>query len=886
MKRVASVVSLAFAVVMASIAANAATLTLGDASLSGDQLAVPVTVSGSSGGTLELYLGAAEQKDGEPSPSASVATVEIAGDGLYSIVADVTLGTKVAYRAVLGADVSSTATKELVDERHYFWKANQSGLWSDPNNWTASETTLRTLGYPSYGSQFHFQGNQTDTIYVDAAYTGMQGNANFGWSGADLTFIGTIPGAQLGFGGVNAFYNDTHVVLDNVRIVGIANYAVKANSSLTMKNGAYLSTRWWIDISGDNAMLTVCSGCEISASTEWWYGISFSGENAKIVIDDGYVYTPRLRISTSDSSKMPYGIVFKGSNPRLVIAEEFNVHGTYQGAPRMEFIVPLGGFASTPIEKNRSGNYVAMGGDYLDHPGALADNTSKVMFTVSDRSPFFADTLAENIKLFDWSTSNINTDRVLFGTFEDSANNAFSYESDNNQIWVRLTGTGTPFNRSVVSPDISLAHNDETATVIVTATVEEVGDGTTTATCYICDVEHNGRASALRQLGEPVAVTETGTISFSGLGVLGSVASCHVVLENVQGSTTYLSSTLTNGVDLVDSASYTWKANETGYWSDSSKWTCSATDGLPRLGYPSNGGKFHFHGNQTDEVYVDGDYSGFGWNNNFAWDNATVSLLGVSDNASITALSIDIYSHDQMTISNMNFRVGAYLINAGSSLTLLDGATLSTTWQFDMTGTGASLYVGSNCTVNVGVGEDWHGSQFYGDGTKIVIDNGTFNATYVWLGNKNGDAVVPMDGFTFMGANPQFNVKGYFRNMMQSGDTVKMDFEIPVGGFTSVPISKTGSNSDHSFLASASGGKVAFSVLQTSPYLNVRGNFTQDLVAWTRNGTDYVIDTDGITFAGMPREGETMYFTPVQGETKSGIAVSCLGSSGIAIIVR
>ena len=43
---------------------------------------------------------------------------------------------------------------------------------------------------------------------------------------------------------------------------------------------------------------------------------------------------------------------------------------------------------------------------------------------------------------------------------------------------------------------------------------------------------------------------------------------------------------------VPDSAAYTWKPNGDGLWSDPTMWTCSANDGLRRLGYPSYGSRF------------------------------------------------------------------------------------------------------------------------------------------------------------------------------------------------------------------------------------------------------------------------------------------------------
>ena len=54
----------AFLAALVFTSARAATLTLGDATLSGDQLTVPVTVSGAQAGDLKLYIGEAGPRGG------------------------------------------------------------------------------------------------------------------------------------------------------------------------------------------------------------------------------------------------------------------------------------------------------------------------------------------------------------------------------------------------------------------------------------------------------------------------------------------------------------------------------------------------------------------------------------------------------------------------------------------------------------------------------------------------------------------------------------------------------------------------------------------------------------------------------------------------------
>ena len=79
---------------------------------------------------------------------------------------------------------------------------------------------------------------------------------------------------------------------------------------------------------------------------------------------------------------------------------------------------------------------------------------------------------------------------------------------------------------------------------------------------------------------------------------------------------------------------------------------------------------------------------------------------------------------------------------------------------------------------------------------------------------------------------------------------------------------------------------ICMAVTRMSPYLKVRGDFTQQLVDWTRNNTSYQLNTAGVSFAAMPHAGERMYFTPEQGDAKSGIAVDCVGTKAFMVIIR
>ena len=864
----------------AFLSADAATLTLGDATLSGDRLTVPVTVSGSEGGQLELYLGEAGPKDGEPSATSSAVAQEISGDGTYSLTAQISVGAKIAYRAVLGSDASASGVITATDSAEYVWVDNSTGLWSDPANWTrASNDGLKNIGYPAYKTgNLRFNGNQTAEVTVDADYS--FGDLFIDNQYLTLTIHGN--GHTLKSNNSRCVANNT-ILLDNVRFL-IGSIAAGANSTLTLENGAYLETRWWLSVSGANASLFVGSGCEIKTSTDggYWYGVLLEGANAKIEIDDALLTTPRIQISPNDRSNVPSGIVFKGKNPRLAVTQQdFNVHGTYEDAVALKFVVPVGGFTGVPITKSYTGNYVAMGDSYIDHEHALAGLTSKIRFEISGSSPFFASLDEQDIKLFDWNKSGINADRVEFGALDNPESNRFSYEDDGNQVWVRLKGTGMLFDR-----DLAMAKDDSTATVTATTTVSALGEGTTTATCYVRERERNGRVSAFRQLGDAVAVTETGTISFSGTGVLGTFADCYVVFEVSKDGQTVVIASHTNAVELVDhDVTYIWYDNRSGYWSDSGNWQKQTNDELPRIGYPANGGTFSFHYSNGEDVYIDADYSGFS-NGQLAWNNAVISLLGVSDDAALTT-GLEVFDRNHLTVSNVAIRTGSYHVKENASLTLLDGASITTSWEFNIEGENATCLIGSNCFVTVGVAEDWHGTQLCGGNASLTLDNGTLNATYMWIGRKDGNAASAPGGIVFKGEHPRLNAN-YLRNRLSDGQTTTFSFEIPEGGYDDTPIHKRGWNGDVRMLARVdgdAGGNVIFKIADMSPYLKIRGNFTQQLADWTYGDVTYQVDTTAITFATGPH-GEEMYFTPVEGDAKSGIAVDCCGKGGFVVILK
>lgn len=892
---------MAFAAAAVSLAANAATLTLGDASLSGDQLTVPVTVSGSSGGTLELYIGEAGPKDGNPSATVSATSLAISSDGDYNLTAQISVGAKIAYKAVLGSDESASGSITATDSVQYIWVNNATGLWSDPNNWTRdSNDGYKNIGYPAYTTGFiRFYGNQTAEVTLDANY-GRFGDLFIDNPNLNLTIHGN--GYELKTGNTHTT-GDNNFVFDNVRYTTYGSYTVGSRSSARLINGTYFQTQWEFNVNGSgSASLYVGPNCEINCGVGDGnaYAFRLDGTGNSIVIEDGYVHSRGLRIG-QNREEVPAGIVFKGTHPRLECYNEFVVCKNLSGSPVFEFYVPVGGYSQPPIRKTAGGNYIALGNKWANHTDS-SSVYSPVAFSINERSPFYQSETSSEICLFDWSASDqgIRDNSFVFMNEQATSPDNYLYavkansscETSQDQIWAHLTGTGAPASISYIDTGLSVSVNTGTAQLTATGTVTELGEGTTVAVLYIDEVEPNGTVRTVRAAEQ--VVSATGEVSLTGTVTLGVEARSSIVLENTQGLDVYLSSSATNTASVANNLTFKWKDSTTGLWSDPDNWELEGTaptDGLPRLSYPTRGCKVRFYGNQVDVIQVDGDYTDLD-NIQLGWGGADLTFVGTVEGAALHTGGFKDMPTANVTnrFDGVTLYGSSYHLYNNGVVELFNGGGLSMRWEVAVRGENARMYVGTNCTVFVSTAEAWHRLELAGKDAEIIIDGGVVDALCLWIGYSVANYAPK--GITFRGKTAQLKLRDVNGDRASSivnaipGSPV-FNFIIPEGGFESTPIVRTGGGGTTLFAqSSADIPAVTFTVDRSSPYLKVRGNFTQQLVDWSTSSAATKLNTDGVAFGAVPRVGEFFYFTPTEGEAKSGVAVSCLGSSGFAIIVR
>ncbi|MBQ6137336.1 MAG: DUF2341 domain-containing protein [Kiritimatiellae bacterium] len=410
------------------------TVTLADAVTSGivsengkNTLTVTANVTAINGESAKVFLavGVSEPKDGDPVVRMTgIVTNEVTAAGTTTFVWDgAVLGTKIAYAVmnVVGSTTNSTAVtvSKLADPAEYFWIADAEGYWSDNAHWTTSVSDgLPRLGYPSYGSRFQTRwGSKTALILVDAAYEDLQGGTTLGWRNDTITFRGTVEGAAIGYPEGSGFgdgqYDNTHITLDGVALT-CGSYHVYHDASLTMLNGASLSTRWEFLVDGENASLYVGDGCELNQRGVDGNRFQLSGEKASIVVSNGLVRAKSLRLGARNDSdtgnvgKTPAGIRFEGNSPRLVISGEANIPLDIGSDIAVVFCIPENGYASAPIAKDSTSNR------------AFADRASSIehglAFSIDEKSPYLAVRTKFRQPLVDWTYNNtayeVNADAI------------------------------------------------------------------------------------------------------------------------------------------------------------------------------------------------------------------------------------------------------------------------------------------------------------------------------------------------------------------------------------------------------------------------------------------------------------------------------------------
>ena len=395
-----------------------------------------------------------------------------------------------------------------------------------------------------------------------------------------------------------------------------------------------------------------------------------------------------------------------------------------------------------------------------------------------------------------------------------------------------------------------------------------------------------------------LTATGPGTLTFTwNAARLGTEVRYRAVsVTAIDATHNWTSETETKSVTLPDTATYRWVANANGLWSNPANWTTDATDGLPRIGYPTAGTTFNVYGSsQTSVILVDANYEGLLGGTTLGWGSDDITFRGVVEGAAIgypegAGFKDGQYSNVKITLDNVALTCGSYHVYANSALTMLNGASLNIRWEFLAAGDNASLFVGDGCELNQR-GVDGNRFEFAGENAAFVISNGVVKANTFRIGGS-GDDDTSFDGkapagITFMGDRPQLQILQYAKIHADPGADIPVTFIVPERGYAVTPIVKTGgSNRGFAEVKTGVAHGLRFMVDKASPFFSLAGDnsLVQQLVDWTCNGAAYAVNTDGVSWP--PSAVRRFSFTPDDGATKSGIAVTLMTMQGFSIIFR
>ena len=481
-----------------------------------------------------------------------------------------------------------------------------------------------------------------------------------------------------------------------------------------------------------------------------------------------------------------------------------------------------------------------------------------------------------------------------YGQESDAAYYAYSaVESVPNSTVPGIVVFGAPL------PDPTVVTNGGTLTLRIDIPVQSLRGSSADIQLLLEEVEPKDGADVVPAT---VVATQTATgagpltFTWSGARLGTEVRYRAVSTSPIDATHNWTSETETKSVVLPDTATYRWVPNATGLWSDPANWTTDASDGLPRIGYPTAGTTFNVYGSsQTSVILVDANYEGLLGGSTLGWGGDNITFRGTVEGAAIgypegSGFKDGQYSNVQVTLDNVALTCGSYHVYANSSLTMLNGASLSVRWEFVVAGDNATLFVGDGCELHQR-GVDGDRFQFAGQNAALVISNGLVRANTLRINGRNDDDTsfegkAPA-GIAFLGERPQLQILQYARIHADGGADVPVTFSIPVGGFAATPIVKSGSS--NGVFAERKAGVthgLRFRVERDSPFFaqdQVR-TMEQQLLDWTYEGAARTVDTDGVAFATSGKAD--LAFTPADSATKSGVVASLRVIVPTVIMIR
>lgn len=321
----------------------------------------------------------------------------------YQIVASNFVGTASA------TSVSLPGTVPIRDLATYTWRTGVSGRWTDAASWDCS--TDDNWGYPNGSNcKAAFAAGRAD-VELDA-HVKVNG----------LLFSGDAPDVRIHAANTNDFSLTCPLLadmslparmrwtVDRAKILiersgpNMSPLYVGASGAVVITNGAYFSTTYFKAMA-DESRIVICDGAVVNTQ-------DFSLGDGELVVDDGLAYCQSMFLNNDIDKHDKARVLIRGRNPRMIWNRSTTsmAANTSQCRPaRLDFEIPSGGYASTPLDCGIALNDYPFG-DFDKYPGFAGRSTNIMVRVVNRRETFLS--IPKRQQLIRWSPAGIMTNRI------------------------------------------------------------------------------------------------------------------------------------------------------------------------------------------------------------------------------------------------------------------------------------------------------------------------------------------------------------------------------------------------------------------------------------------------------------------------------------------
>ena len=724
----------------------------------------------------------------------------------------------VAVTAALASGVTFAATT-------YTWTGAGDGVtWEDPANWG------QTVNYPnSTAYTAKFSSTATVSLSADTTIYSMEVDA-----GASVTLAGgggAVPKLTLN----NAFALNGALSLDGLFLYRNADLTPGASSSLSLANGAKFQCN----------TLKLLLGQPLSLAGGSWASVNELHVNtpATTVTIDNSTLIARSHFYCGFSTAPGGGrIVFKGTAPVLdVRGGNFRTSAntaSWTAGFDYDFEIPLGGYAMPPIQATAAQLFGSMGSTkYQNRFNALA--TSPALLAGTRLATVLVHAPAGIVR-----TRAEGSSAAATVSFTAMSGTAATSDATAQHLVMTLNPTASEAQTPVVVTTTQLASAPPTGAA---------SRRTITATYQVTALANNGTTTRATLEGgttdDPESFTDGTSAILSAPGKYSNIfwtapkltfQTCYfrIRIDQLDGNDDIVASVYSDvfSATTVDSATYTWRpvnGDWNGSVTDRAHWACSA-DEDDRYDWPSHASsKAAIPAGATAVISIPEALSSGTWNFGVDSDVTFVSALP-SSTPLLTIAGSSFGANVRFVLDHAAVKIGGNpTFPAGTDAVLTNGSAL-TTGNPSLTAAGgtASLAVLSGCTLSLG-------HIYLGGGNKLVIDDGyvTLSGTF-YAGSSSANGTV-----LFKGANPRLymSATGQKFGANMNSSVVDLDFIIPVGGYTSAPVTGK-SGQSYAFGQPPSGnGTIRVNILDESPAAFAEELLEQNLIEWSKGyNTTYV----------------------------------------------